>query len=76
MRNEITATEQFDHDSIDGGVLTSVQMNKTNNQALPDNPVIQRALRRLKDSQEKENHVSHYTKHGSHASHSKGNLWL
>ena len=72
MSNEITATELLNHDSIDGKVSNSVQIAETYNQALPDNPVIQRAIRRLKDSREKENHVSHYTKHGSHSTHSKG----
>jgi len=41
---------------------------------LPDNPAIQRAIRRLKESQDSENHMSHYTKHSSHSSHSKG-VW-
>lgn len=34
---------------------------------LAENPVIQRALRRMKESQAQENHVSHYTKHSSYS---------
>lgn len=37
------------------------------NSTIVENPAIQRALRRLKESQENDNHVSHYTKHSSHA---------
>lgn len=37
------------------------------NKSLVDNPVIQRALNRLKESQIKDNHVSHYTKHSSYS---------
>ena len=37
-----------------------------------DNPVIQRALRRLRESQERVTHMAHHTKHTSHSTHSKG----
>lgn len=40
--------------------------NVLNNDVV-ENPAIQRALRRLKESQVNDNHVSHYTKHSSHA---------
>jgi len=39
----------------------------TLNNEVVENPAIQRALRRLKESQVNDNHVSHYTKHSSHA---------
>lgn len=39
----------------------------TLNNDVVENPAIQRALRRLKESQVNDNHVSHYTKHSSHA---------
>ena len=34
---------------------------------LADNPVIQRALRRLRESGKNDRHVSHHTKHTSHS---------
>lgn len=37
------------------------------NSDVADNPAIQRALRRLRESMTNENHVSHYTKHSSHS---------
>jgi hypothetical protein len=63
--------------SLSQNTPDSFQKEDNNSQTnlVSDNPVIQRALRRLKNSQEKENHVSHYTKHGSHSSHSKGIGW-
>jgi len=72
MSNQLNATELLSQDLIQSEISPTLSANETNNQVLPDNPIIQRALRRLKESQEKENHVSHYTKHGSHSTHSKG----
>ena len=37
------------------------------NEAVAQNPVVLRAFRRLKASQDKGDHMSHYTKHSSHA---------
>ncbi len=45
--------------------MSDVKATLNNN--IVDNSAIQRALRRLKESQVKDNHVSHYTKHSSHA---------
>lgn len=36
-------------------------------ESLHDNPIIHRAMRKLKESTEKDNHVSHWTKHSSHS---------
>ena len=49
--------------------LNSIQRDAkaTLNKDVVENPVIQRALRKLKESQTSDNHVSHYTKHSSHA---------
>ena len=43
------------------------EANTSLNDDIVSNPAIQRALRRLKESQVNDNHVSHYTKHSSHA---------
>ena len=45
--------------------MSDVRTTLNNN--VVENPAIQRALRRLKESQVNDNHVSHYTKHSSHA---------
>ena len=37
-----------------------------------NNPVIERALRRLRESQELVTHTAHHTHHSSHSTHSKG----
>jgi hypothetical protein len=60
--------------SISPNVLNSSQEEIIDSltYAVVNNPILQRALRRLKESQEKENHISHYTKHHSHSTHSKG----
>jgi hypothetical protein len=41
---------------------------------LADHPILQRALRRVKESQEQDTHMAHHTKHTSHSTHSKG-VW-
>lgn len=46
---------------------TAGDVKATLNNDVVENPAIQRALRRLKESQVNDNHVSHYTKHSSHA---------
>lgn len=46
---------------------TSSDVKTKLSQSVVENPAIQRALRRLKESQVNDNHVSHYTKHSSHA---------
>lgn len=69
MSNQFKKENYPVNEVVDDRVLSATSEIR---QVLPDNPVIQRALRRLKESQEKENHVSHYTKHGSHSTHSKG----
>lgn len=47
--------------------------NVTPSIPLNDNPVILRALRRLKESQSTDHHCSHYTKHSSYSTkHSSG----
>ena len=45
---------------------------KNINSEAKSNPIVQRAFERLKESQDKDNHVCHYTKHSSHSTHSKG----
>lgn len=38
----------------------------------PQNPILQRAMERVRLRRERDVHAAHTTKHGSHASHSKG----
>ncbi|BAU55651.1 hypothetical protein MgSA37_03842 [Mucilaginibacter gotjawali] len=49
--------------------IVSVQnaSNSSLKSEVAGNPVIERALRRLRESQTNDNHMSHYTKHSSHA---------
>lgn len=67
MSNEISSLT-LENTNSDG----VIELKSEKNEVLIDNPIVLRALRRLKDNQEKGNHVSHYTKHGSYSSHSKG----
>ena len=55
--------------NISASTLNTIQSEAkaTLNKDVAENPVIQRALRKLKESQTSDNHVSHYTKHSSHA---------
>lgn len=46
--------------------------SSTLREVVAGNPIMQRALRRLKESHEQENHMAHHTKHSSHSTHSKG----
>lgn len=55
--------------NLSATTLNTIQsdVKATLNYSVAENPVIQRALRKLKESQTSDNHVSHYTKHSSHA---------
>lgn len=69
MSNQIQTENELVLNSLEQEVQTNSQSDIL---VASDNPVIQRALRRLKESQTKDNHVAYYTKHGSHSTHSKG----
>jgi hypothetical protein len=68
MENQLATVSEITLSTIQSGDKVTLD------NVVAENPVIQRALGRLKESQSMENPHSGFKNHGSHSTHSKG-MW-
>jgi hypothetical protein len=65
-RSAAMAVAQLDENSAQSGTTSSLR------DGLTSDPILERALRRVRESLDQETHMAHHTKHTSHSTHSKG----